>query len=333
MNEQEVFRYVDQSLDGRVPNSPLPIDDLLRDGKAAQRRKSRRSVIGAAALTVLAIGAGAFVQQAIAGGDGQEPANNIASVDVPKASEGMRLVGMGRVVVAVPSSWGTEQTRCGQPTEDTVYFNTNGRDCLVDQSDISSLLLTSLDSGNGQEITRGLALTAQTLNGVDVLMGDSCPPNAACKYPFGTVLVVPSADVAMRISGPMDEEPLFKQIVDSVQLLSDGYTTVPYVVGRPNGPVGNQLLGLGLVPDLVDIGPGRSGRATVTSTSPEAGSVLHVGETVQVSVNESAVCGKSVHGICITDPLVLPTSEWEPGPRPGEVVALVQRKADLARPR
>jgi hypothetical protein len=68
---------------------------------------------------------GSGTGSAAGGGSGASGGGSSGSVGSDRsfaAPAGTRWVGAGRLVVAVPSSWGTDETQCGTPVRDTVVF-------------------------------------------------------------------------------------------------------------------------------------------------------------------------------------------------------------------
>jgi hypothetical protein len=134
------------------------------------------------------------------------------------------------------------------------------------------------------------------VGGVDVLVGDSCLPTAACIYPYGRVVVVPAEDVVLLVSaGASDDVEVVERIVSSLQVLPDELTVMPYIDPGEVAPEAfgqlirsglmenAELIGIdGYVPDGFD----PSG-VFVHSTLPEAGTVLRRGDAVRVLVTDS----------------------------------------------
>jgi hypothetical protein len=75
MNDEETGRMLER-LAGRVPVGPAPVDDLVRAGKSAQRRKRHVRVFGAAAAITLVISGGVVAQAFI--GEGAPSVNDSA---------------------------------------------------------------------------------------------------------------------------------------------------------------------------------------------------------------------------------------------------------------
>lgn len=115
MSDHEIQAYVDDLADW-VPQVAPPLGAVLAAGRlaAARRRRLRGAMLLAGAVAAVAavtLGPSAVVQQGpdeelTAGSDVAEPVG-------PRAPVGMKLVGVGRVVIAVPESWvGTVQPFC-----------------------------------------------------------------------------------------------------------------------------------------------------------------------------------------------------------------------------
>jgi hypothetical protein len=122
MNDEEVRRLLGRLAD-RADVGPAPVGDLLRAGRSAERRKRRATIFGAAAASLALIVGGFAVDHSVTrdrpGNVGVSATSPSAASSLPPVIDGMRWVGMGRVVVAVPDTWGTGEVRCGQPLGDT----------------------------------------------------------------------------------------------------------------------------------------------------------------------------------------------------------------------
>ena len=76
MNDEEASRMLERLAD-RVPVGPAPVDDLVRAGKSAQRRKRYVSLFGAAAAITLLLSGGVVAQEFI--GEGAPSVNDSAN--------------------------------------------------------------------------------------------------------------------------------------------------------------------------------------------------------------------------------------------------------------
>lgn len=106
MNDEEASQLLDQLAD-IVPVGPAPVDDLIRSGKSAQRRKRHTTVFGAVAAMALVLVGGVVVEQSV--GDNTGSAGP-AAPSAPRQTDGSieePVEPLGRVeVVRLPSSVG-----------------------------------------------------------------------------------------------------------------------------------------------------------------------------------------------------------------------------------
>jgi hypothetical protein len=300
MNDEDVTRLLDRRAE-KVPAGVIPVDAVVSEGKARIRRKRFAAVAGAAVLAVLAVAGGSAIQQGATGGpNGPDPVAD-SVLDTP---DGTRLVGMGRAVVAVPSSWSTGETRCLKPVADTVYVETGAMtDCSGEPSPqelrrASSLAVTGNDFNYGFVRMEGMA-RAESVDGVDVRESevacttDGLPP--ACSQEF----VVPSEQVAFRVtvSGP-DAEAEVARIRESLRILPEGYMAVPLSYGGRFAGEAWEGMPLEYVQQLaaaieeagLQVGVVEEYRAgveagTYLGSDPALGTPLELGATVTLSVS------------------------------------------------
>jgi hypothetical protein len=190
---------------------------------------------GGAVLAVLAVTGGSVMQQVAT----VDPKGNAAVADrMLDGPDGTRLVGMGRAVVAVPSSWSTGETRCLKPVGDTVYAESGAMtDCsdepTPDELSAASSLAVSSGENNYGFVRMDDMAPAGTVDGADVLeaevvcRADDLPP--ACSQEFA----VPSEMVAFRVTvSGVDAEAGVVAIRASLRILPEGYTAVPLSFGQ-----------------------------------------------------------------------------------------------------
>ncbi len=105
MSEQTLSELLDRSVD-HVPDSEPPITDLLRRGHTARRKRRLAAVVGGAVASLVVVGTVTVSQQSSEqptppadqpSGDGQS--------GLPTPPTGLKWVGVGRSVVAIPSAW------------------------------------------------------------------------------------------------------------------------------------------------------------------------------------------------------------------------------------
>jgi len=294
-----------------VPVGTPPIDDLVRGGKTIRRRARLRAAGGAAALTLVVVAgstvaANTVVDSADPRPDGEVP----AAVDPPTAPAGQRLVGMGRVAIAVPAGWNAYGLEgCEPAAKDTIWFEVESSgadlDCPSVTYESPSVKISTLHADGGQ-VAKRFATRPRVVDGVEVFRElVACPDDAFCVGDTAVrYVVVPSEDVAFTISGPMGAHKALDAIADSVQILPEGYTTVPFV--GSNYPVewNAAIAEAGLVPDgTLPCGPNDSCVANpAVRPDPAPGTVVAVGSTVTLFPSGP-----------LATPVGLPTSDWEPG--------------------
>lgn len=162
------------------------------------------------------------------GGCGQGSGDLASSV--PSAPVGMRWVGLGQVVVAVPDWWTTGDTRCLAPVEDTVYFDQAATaDCddapaAETVREVSALAVLDADSGYGEFLVRDMAAIGQ-VDGREVIERKGCEEwfDGVCRRVFA----VPSEGVVFAVTIADEGDGDYEAIRDSLRVLPDTATTVP----------------------------------------------------------------------------------------------------------
>lgn len=214
-----------------------------------------------------------------------------AAVDLPTAPPGRRLVGTGRVVVAVPESWALNALDgCGSPNAPTVWFphENTPLDCRTFPYGVASVQFAALGSNEGRLAAKH-ATTVSRVDGVEVRTGRFvCPPIADCLFSPSAApsyLVVPGEDVALTLYGPERAQDLLAEIADSVRILPEGYTTVPFVPGHRPVAWNAAIAAAGLVPDaeLPACDPADSCVVDPrVRPTPAPGTVVRLGSTVRL---------------------------------------------------
>lgn len=253
----------------------------------------------AAVLAVVA--GGVLVQQ----WDGDDRAVE-ATATLPAAPEGMRWVGLGRVVVAVPDWWTTGETQCLAPVEDTVYFDQAATTDCEDPPlpatvrEVSALAVFDGTNGYAEMQLRSMEPVSE-IAGREVVERAGCEEwfDGVCRRFFG----VPEEGVVFAVTIAEEGDGSYEAIRDSVHLLPDDLTTVPLAVPAGFTP------SFGDEPDIVaDLVPAlraagldveietadRSGDVGLSAgllpgslldVSPSLGSVIEAGGTVTVTVS------------------------------------------------
>jgi hypothetical protein len=120
-------------------------------------------------------------------------------------------------------------------------------------------MFTTLDTEAGQRAVRA----AKTTMGDGLVYRGTfvCPATADCTFSPADApqyLVVPSENVAIILSGPEHAQGLLGRVADSIQVLPEGWTTVPFVEGSYAVEWESALRQAGLKPDSTSKWPQRS---------------------------------------------------------------------------
>lgn len=216
-------------------------------------------------------------------------ASTASGAPVLEAPDGMRLVGLRRVVVAVPENWGTDETRCLKPIADTVYEDTGGvTRCVYPEptadelAGVSSLAVVRLETGHGQRLLEQMH-PGEPVNGVEVLESDrDCLDKlpAICSQTFA----VPTEGAAFVVQVQRDDSAeTVRAIRRSLQVLPANYTTVPFIsYGTSMQVAERRLADAGLVGTAPDV----DFPHYFTGTVPVAGSVVPVGGDVEMTIGD-----------------------------------------------
>ncbi len=290
-----------------VPVGTPPIDDLVRGGKTLRRRARLRVAGGAAALTLAVVAGSTVAANTLFGSADPRPDGEVpAAVDAPTAPAGQRLVGAGRAVVAVPAGWNAYGfTGCEPAAKDTIWFELESSgvdyDCPSVTHQHPTVKVSPLGTDGGKSAVK-FATRPRVVDGVEVFRElFACPDDAFCIGDTTMrLVVVPSENVAFTISGPMDDHKALDAIADSVQILPEGYTTVPYIEGNNLAAWKTAIAEAGLVPDgalpeCEDVVTPQAGVLTNASCEaqprirlePGPGSVAALGSTVTLFPSET----------------------------------------------
>jgi hypothetical protein len=110
----------------RVPVGPAPVATMVSVAGRARRRRTVSAVVASAAV----VGAVAVTSAVLSPPEAQPPVSSPApGPAVPP--DGMRFVGVGHAAIAVPEGWGTNETRCGTPQQDTVVIDDTVIDACI----------------------------------------------------------------------------------------------------------------------------------------------------------------------------------------------------------
>lgn len=295
--------------------APPALDALVAGAETVRRRRRRWAVAGAAALTAAVVLSGVAVQRSF-----DDPVDVAPAQQVPVPPDGMRYVGAGQAVVAVPEWWTTGETQCLTPVETTVaWFSGAIADCSDPAPEgvvreVSFLEVMDPTSGYGAHLLESMAPIG-SVDGVEVVEALGCNDwyPGTCRRLFA----VPSAGVMFGVTLADAEDGDYETIRDSLRILPAGVTTVPldagfggYTPGWGDEPevVPSLVQGIeaaGLRAEVVQApppGPDADLAADLVPGSylgaePELGSPIETGSAVTITVA----------------PVLLPTSDWDGG--------------------
>jgi hypothetical protein len=286
----------------RIDVGVPPVAQISAQGERIKRR--RRLAIAAGAAAVVLVVAGGVSMRLLT----DEPPNDVAASGVPAPPQGMRWVGVGRVVVAVPEWWSTGETQCLAPVEDTVYFDQAAQaDCadapsLAEVREVSALAVLDATSGYGENELRSMRSIGE-VDGREILERPDCNDwfEGICRRLFA----VPSEGVVFAVTIAESGDGNYAEIRDSLWILPAGMTTVPLVTsdgwtptwGAPPDTadaLAEKLKDAGLVVKTEVTDPSSTGDRAVLiadlpagsylGVSPELGSPIEVGGTVTITV-------------------------------------------------
>jgi hypothetical protein len=264
----------------------LPDLGSLAPGDAPEdvRRRSVKRwgipVLAAAAVAVVLVAAVILLPD----GNGESRGvsdNPSTSPSAPQAPPGTRLVGMGRLAVAVPEGWSTNDEKCGSALSNTVIFVPNRVVwcTLAHRPHASALHIVPATSPLALPWMYA-HLAASEVDGVKI---QRTPTNTGNEGSAGA-LVARSEGVVMYVTSP--DRAVVDSVLDSVMVLPAGWTTVPFNADLPflsNERLALEQAGLGVKISRRDL-PGHSSGSLLGAT-PAFGSVVRVGSTVHLVVD------------------------------------------------
>jgi hypothetical protein len=266
---------------------PAPVH-AVRAARARARRTRRLGFLAA-------VGASAAVTAVVVGLTSatppQGPTSTASPATTPETSApepqpdtarpGHRLVGLDDVAVEVPTSWGTNATRCGTPVRDTV---------VVDQGAICTALVPWPDDVTSIGLRRPYrgedldALTTGEVAGLPALVGE-----LACAAPVcSRVAVLTEHDVVVQVDSTAGRAAV-DAAFDTVRVL-ERHVPVPEldaVVGARGRSVAayvEALIEAGLRARVVEVVDRRIDPGFVLDARPAAGTVVAPGSTVVLEV-------------------------------------------------
>lgn len=148
MTDHDISELLDR-LGERTTVSEPPTAVMLADAARLRRRRTTWVASLAAASVAVVLGGVALStagQDDGSGGREETPLTTSPSPSPTPVPEGMRLVGIGTIGIAVPEEWGTNRTRCGTPEHDTV---------VIDQGVVCAALFPRPDDVESIELSEG----------------------------------------------------------------------------------------------------------------------------------------------------------------------------------
>jgi hypothetical protein len=291
MNESQLTELLER-VGEQTEVGPPPLD-ALRAG-ATRRRRRRATVVSlaTAAAVVAVVGGVSWISSP--GTSPKSPAAPAASAPtgtgtgIGPVPAGMRLVGIGRVAVAVPEAWPTNKENCGTPMEDTIMIDRGGMNqCQQPRpSGVESVELTEHVPWYGFHsdetiVIGGVPAKRQRT----VCIDDKNRGDATCS---GAVYF-PSLNVWIRADSS-DEASEVDRLLGKIRIVADR-AGVPGFQGispdRPERSAAiyvNKLRGMGLKAVIKPRPDDHVARGTIWAVSPAPGTMLSAGETVTVTV-------------------------------------------------
>lgn len=246
-----------------------PLSELLREGRAARRRRRGAAVLAGALAVALVAAAGVW---ALGGGGPDHASDRGLAVTAPP---GTTYVGVGRAVVAVPDDWTLSTASCTGSATDVFYYPqpTDGV-CGSTGANTSTVAITTQQpSWDRQSLPK-----ASPVGGYDVVDSgpeclDSLPPQCS------EVVGLPSLDAYFTIdSSTVDAETVIATIRRSLTVLPEGQVALPNVVGETEGQADQELARLGLHAETPAV-PCPS-CTHVVSSDPPGGAIVPGGSSV-----------------------------------------------------
>lgn len=283
MIESELSELLERAGE-RTDVGPPPIE-AMRAGAARRRRRraAKLSAVGVAAAAV-AMGGTTLI---IGGLNSKSPSSPVASTRPGPAAT--RLVGIGHAAIAVPEEWGTNQSSCGTPQEDTVVidlaldgFCQKARPKGVESVEVASGRPTRFDfhadetfdiDGVRAERQR-TGCTAGPINHVTICSG---------------AVFIPSLDVSFRAEsttniGEVNRILAWIMVVPDQIGVPEPEVSGPDPATRPGEKYAEKLTALGLKPKIRTSKFPSHIPGDILAVSPSPGTMLTSGTTVTVTV-------------------------------------------------
>ncbi len=285
MTEQELTALLERAA-ARTPVKAVPWDEIVSEGQG--QLTNRRPLLLASVVTVTALAVvGVVVTEQTLGGlrSDEAPLSSPSSSasDLPEVPSGMRLVGKGRIVVAVSETWTTEVGGCYDlPLQNRVFFPSDKNPSCAGVRPPNTSSVQFYDS-RSRSVT-GLvneAVVPAEINGVSVLSEPTQPTGGAGVVEG--VIVVPSEHLLVWVDSP--DEEVVTGVLNSITNLPEGYIAIPSAEGTWEA-TRNAMLEAGLEVSVTrtDVFFNGVEAGDVVKTVPAIGSVVEDGSSVAITV-------------------------------------------------
>lgn len=273
----------------RTPVGPPPLGAIRRN--VARRRRRRGWAVSAvcvAGVATIAVGATLLGPDRL-GAD-------VAGPDAPPP--GTRFVGLGDVTIAVPQTWGTDDTGCGLPQAETVViadghfdYMSSSMTCFVPHQPTVDNVHVGQGLPEGFEPDETIEIDGRPADRTTATCSTDIEPYVGRQYCSATVRF-PQEDVWFRVNSPSG--------VEEVDRMLDTITVLPDLVGVPfyrdiyrDVPDADQAYAARLTEAGLKVKIVESDERVVPKplpgfilrVSPERGTMLPPGSTVTVTVS------------------------------------------------
>lgn len=265
------------------------------------------ATLGAVGAATLAAGT---VGMVAASAPGHRPSASVGVAADPEPAldrrvpQGYRLVGHGRLGLAVPAEWATDATYCGTPTEDTVV-DPQGPTCLAaiwpPPADVTSVALGSGGDAVGErraDAARTLRREPTECRVDDTTIPPVDPSTGERRLVHCSATVTDGSESALTVSSTIGDAEAaaaaVDRLADAVFLLADDEVVVPSRFEGDWMRFGDddmthycdRLEAAGLEVDVVEVPRPSPDALNFVAVEPAVSTVLPRGATVRLEVAE-----------------------------------------------
>ncbi len=189
MTAPELSDLLERAAD-QIPVGPAPVGHLLARATRHRRWRTVAVVASSAAAVVVAMAGTALLLS-----PNTTPKPPVSTPSVAAIPPGTRLVGIGHAAIAVPESWGTNETQCGTPKKDTVVIDVGAIPACATGRPAG---VESVDLSHGPPRFDFAADQTLRIDGVDAQrQATVCTNDAEVELCTGTVFI-PSLQISFR---------------------------------------------------------------------------------------------------------------------------------------